>query len=347
MAINTPTIEWDEDAINALYRSWQQTRDGVDYRHYRPIMQAAREMAKQDSHTRAETAARMDVIRVAAREQILDQRLPAVEHDRERTPQQAPGQTNGLQSRVDAVKSTLFSAVADFIDSISPRQWIPVAVTAALVVAIVPFVVDTESGSSYHRNLTAQTEVLSAQGGLVATELDRLEDFQLGFSSGTGEYAKAFGAGVMFSNLVSLTNATASDQHQKSLVALENLTGQELGDSRSVSPTETGDRLQEYYSRDGYWSVFVFGQWVETGYLLSRMALAGTDKAAANAALIRLLADKPEIVDLLSQSGHYDARLDSDLDRLGMAVADGELEAGELRAVSNMLLKLRTVESAR
>lgn len=350
MAVDGKSGDWDEKSINALYRAWQRSRDGIDYRHYRPIIQAAREIARRSAREAKEMEQRMELIRAEARAQVLDQHLPdevAVGEYAEATP---AGRPSALQRAIETAGSSIWQAIAGFFDSISPKQWVPVAVTAALVVAVVPLVIDSGPDDLY-RNLSAQTGVLSGDSTGVSRELDRLGEFQHGFSSSDSEYARAFSAGVIFTNLIGLANQPDTAQREKSINDLEQLTGQSLGlpalqpDDPSESLTALGDRLQRYYSEDGYWPVFVFGQWVETGYLLSRLALEDGDNGQSIDALSDLLSDKDEVTALLTRSDLYAPRLDADLGKLAGAMDDDRIDQRELDQLGNVFLKLRTVES--
>lgn len=332
-------FEWDEDAINALYRAYQRSRDGVEYRRYQPILEAAREMAARPAAEAEMMEQRMDVIRAAAREQVLDQRLPDSEPVARNTGPSA------LEKSIDRAKSSLFDSIAGFIDSLSPRQWVPVAVTAALAVAVVPFVLDTDPGQSTAGNLASHSGFLSTESAGVAVELDRLRDFQLGFSSSSSDYARAFSAGVLFTDVIGLEQQTGSTALRESIAELSTLSGQPINAGNLAT---LGDQLQTTYSQSNHWSVFVFGQWVETGYLLSRLALKtdiGEASGQARSKLTALLKDRDEIVSLLKQADHYDPRLDRDMERLSLTAADGTLDVQELKIVGNVFLKLRTVES--
>ena len=61
-------MNWDEDRIDALYRQYRSSRDGIPWERYGPILEAAREMTFQ-----AQAERHMTAIRDQARQMFPEQ----------------------------------------------------------------------------------------------------------------------------------------------------------------------------------------------------------------------------------------------------------------------------------
>jgi len=332
---------WDEESINALFRQYQKTRDGVSFDRYQPIMEAAREMLERrpsETHD-AETEHRMQLIRDSAKEMFLTpDRTEVIDwassSDRRRSRGVATEWFDGL-----------VHGLREFVDSLNPARWVPVAVTAALVAAVVPFVLDTKDEGTGGSLIATQIEVLQQNSRIISSELDALNSFQLGFSSSGSDFASAFGAGVLFVDLVSLSadeSAARVADIESALVSvtadrIDLVAGVEQHD-RIARTVELGDRLQNYYRQNAFSSVFTLGQWVESNYLLSKIA----QKDGNSAALLQGLNDIDEIVASLTAGNHSSPMLVADFTALKQ-LADGEqINASAVKKISLTLLKMRS-----
>lgn len=337
---------WDEDSINALYRHYQESRDGIDYRRYKPIMDAAKDMLAQEQLRidDAELERKLDPILDAARNMYLQ------EEDRsEIIDWSSP--TDRIKSRglLAELKAALNAGVSRLLDSMNPARWVPIAVTAALVVAIVPVVLQDQKGNEMSDLVVSQSKVLQQHGKIVSGELSGLIESQYGFSSSSSEYAMAFNAGILFVDILSVSRHDQSQVLQRSYERLRNAMEDRVDFSAAESVpwpqrgVELGNALQRYFSSDHYSAVFVFGQWIESSYLLAKVGQRTGDMSAFKKAL----ESADQVVTLLQQSGHYSPQLDSLVKRLQSVSKDHEVDEAALDKLTNILLAIRTAEAQR
>lgn len=334
---------WDEESIDALYREYQETRDGIDYRRYQPILEAAREMLDQEQIQVEETELerRLEPILDEARAMYLQQDRSEVidwSSSKDRI------ESGGLLSELG---SALSAGIMQLFESMSPARWVPVAVTAALVIAVVPVVLQEPDHQNFSGQMVARTQELQQHGEIVSAELSVLIENQYGFSSSDSEYAGAFNAGVLLIDIMSSSQHPDGPVLRSAYEALaENMSGKlDLSDTEAVDwperATKLGDILQNYYRQDRYSSVYVLGQWVESSYLLSKVALQTGDFAGVKESM----GGAEQIVDQLRKSGHFSDQLEKHFARLQDTVSSGELDPTNLRKLSNTLLAIRSSEA--
>lgn len=327
-------VNWDEDRINAMYRHYQATRDGIPWERYQSIREAAREMT-----LRAESERHMAEIMQKAREMFPETSgtdVVDLATARRRIKQRGPASTLG---------GRLKSSLASLQDSFSSTRWVPLAAAAAVVMAVTPLVITQDGPGSDSPFVAQQTEILQDNAGAVSSQLAALGDMQYGFTSAASEFSEAFSAGILFVDLISLSGDPADPQLGRVVDAV--MTG--MGEKAGISPpdnldakalTQIGDRLQAYYSRSSESSVFVFGQWVESTFLLS-----GVVSESDSGALTDALESAGDIRNLLDTGGFLNPALSKDLDRLESMADAGPLDTAALKRTSGLLLKLRTLYS--
>ena len=328
-------MNWDEDRINAMYRQYQATRDGIPWSRYQPIREAAREMTLQVESERHIA----EILRKAEEMYPPKAESGVIDLASARQRKQQRGAPDNLGAR-------LKNSLSSLQDSLNPARWVPLAAAAAVVLAIAPLVITDDGPGSDSPFVAQQTQILQDNAGSVSSQLAALGDMQYGFISGSSEFSEAFRAGILFVDLISLSKNPSDPQLGRVVDAVVSDLGEKAGISSpdeldAAELTSIGDNLQAYYSRSSQSSVFVFGQWVESTYLLSGILAEGDTDALAEA-----LRSAGDIRDLLSTGGFLTPALTQDLDTLqGLAEAD-ELEAAALQRASGLLLKLRTQYTA-
>lgn len=331
MALN----EWDEDSLVALYRRYQAERDNIPWARYQPIISAAREMVAG-----AESEQRMAAISEQANRMYVQQ---AAGNDREAAVAwTARGKAKqGLRARVFSDLAALFR---DFIDSINPARWVPVAVTAALLAAVLPFVVTQQPGKSDSAELVAShLPALQNQHSLVSRQLGALNELQMGFASSASDFSRAFNAGMLFVDIISLSANPDDPLLQRAVTRIRQDLNDTITGISDMERAELGDRLQAYYSDNPMSSVFVFGQWVETAYLLAGIGAETGDLAA----LEKVLGGGSDMADLLRSGNQYQVQMDTEFGELDALVVNDGFRQGELDRVSAILLKMRTIYALR
>ena len=345
MAITQQPEDWDEEAIMALYRAYQETRDGIDYRYYRSILTAAKEKSAAVRAT-TEMEKRISVIAGEAGRLYLSANMVS-EDSSEQTTQGFPDRGSNAFKKW---KEHFSLQVADFLASISPARLIPVAATLALVAAVTPFFLNT--GSQTGSIVNQEIALLQQYQDQAAQEIGRLGGFQHGFSafnSGAGElgegYATAFASGVILVDIQSIDvnkNSTQLssliDSMSVAPIVKESLQDQSASLSERVISAENA--LQAHYQNDQFQPVFLLGQWVESAYLLSRVAIINNDSEVMVTALDSL----PEVSEMLDKSGYLSPRLQKDFARLEPFRGRRDLSREEVSKASSILLKLRTLE---
>ncbi len=327
-------MNWDEDRINALYRHYRESRDGIPWGRYRPIMEAAREMTFE-----AAAAKHMAEISARARELYPERDAagkPGGElHDLDSGRQRRANRESMAGNRQQESTRSRFAGFR-------PSNWIPLAAAAAIVLAVAPLVLDLGQSGLGTDLVAQQTNLLRDNPARVSAELGRLGEIQLGFASSGSEFSRAFRAGMLFVDLVSLSESPDDTQ-------LEDVVGSVVdgfGEMAAIERPETvdasaihdmGDRLQAHYSRSGQSAVFVFGQWVESGYLLTRIAGEDDGEAVSEA-----LAGAADVRALLETGGQLTTELARDLDALQALGEADALDDDQLAQASRLLLKLRT-----
>ena len=337
---------WDEDSINALYRRYQESRDGIDYRRYKPIVDAAKDMLAQEQSQidEAELEQKLDPILDAARDLYLQK-----EDRREIIDWSSPADRIKSKGLLAELKAALSAGVLRLLDGMNPARWVPIAVTAALVVAIVPVVLEDQAGNEMSDLVVSQSQVLQQHGDIVSGELSGLIENQYGFSSSSSEYAVAFNAGILFIDMMSVSTPDQNQVLQRPYELLKKAMEDKVDFTAMESVpwpqrgVELGDALQRYFSSDQYSAVFVFGQWIESNYLLAKVGRRTGDVSAFKEAM----ESADQVVALLQQSGHYSQQLDSLMKRLLTAYKDRGVDGTTLDKLTNILLAIRTAEAQR
>ena len=328
--------KWDEESVNTLFREYQRSRDGVSYEYYREIMEAARDLSASriELSMDSETEKRVSAISDAARASV------AVEEIEDRS-QVVDWSSNRKTSWLDQLTRDF----QEFVHSLNPAKWVPVAVTAALVVAVVPFVLDTTDTANFDQQFASNVEVLQSHDDAVSREIQELQGFQLGFSSSSSDFSTAFNAGTLFVDLVSLRNSSQADLIQNIEQSLKSTMGTRVDFEPYDESLEThakiallGDRLQQYYSENDYSSVFVLGQWVESSYLLAKVA----QQESQIDDLRQSLGEVGQIETLLENSGHANAMISSDLAAIQQLLDSDEFAQPQVEKSSLLLLKMRS-----
>ncbi|MGI9319262.1 MAG: hypothetical protein ACR2QW_18185 [bacterium] len=336
---------WDEESINALYRQYQKSRDGIDYGRYQPIVEAAREMLGQTQPRIDETELqqKLDPILEAARNLYLEEdRSEVVDWSSTGDRIKARGLLNELKSALSAGLSQLF-------DSINPARWVPIAVTAALIVAIVPVVLKDPDERNLSDMMVTQTQVLKQYGDIVGAQVGGLNESQYGFSSSNSEYARAFNSGVLFIDLIGVSSLDDQPVLQQTYESLKSNIGETVNFASADAvgwpqrATEIGNILQAYYSQDEYSSVFVLGQWVESNFLLSKIAQKTGDTSELKVSLTSM----GQVTELVQKSGHTSPQLEKHFARLAQIDGGDELDNTALRKLSNILLAIRSSQAQR
>lgn len=324
-------VNWDEERINAMYRQYRTSRDGIPWQRYQPILEAAREMT-----ARAESERNMAEIMRKAAEMYPEQEHAGVvdmASARRRIQRRGPADTLGAKLR---------NSLSAMNDSINPARWIPLAAAAAVVLAVAPLVITQDGPGSDSAFVAQQTEILRDNAGAVSSQLAVLGDMQYGFGPSTSEISEAFKAGVLFVDLISLSENPADPQLIKVVNAVTAGLGEKAGiaspdelDEKTL--TRIGDRLQAYYSRSSQSSVFVFGQWVESTFLL-----AGVVGETNTGPVAEALKSAGDIRNLLQTGGFLSPSLEKDLGRLVDLAESPDLDADAIKRASGLLLKLRS-----
>ena len=329
-------MKWREEDVDALYRRYRGTRDGIPWERYQPIMQAAREMtfaATAERHIGEILEHARDMYPAQQAEPVDDNRVIEWSGARQRILQRGVGR--GMAGRIR-------KSVRSMTSGLNPAGWVSLAAAAAIVLAVAPVMINLDDPDGGSELVAQQTDVLRSNPAAVSNELGRLGDFQYGFASSGSDFARAFRAGTLFVDLVSLSGDPADPRLKKVVDSVVDGYGEVAGIERpgQIGPeTLNGmiDGLQTHYSDSGRSAVFVFGQWVESTYLLSRLSTGGNEEA-----LLKALEDASAVRDLLDSGGFLDSAIAADLAALEKMGSSGGLDADGIERVSLLLLKLRT-----
>lgn len=324
-------VNWDEERINAMYRQYRMSRDGIPWYRYQPILDAAREMTERVESER----------HIAEILQKAGEMYPPLEQSgvvnmadaRRRKRNSPPGNT---------MASRLKNSLSSLQENLSPARWVPLAAAAAVVLAVAPLVIQQDGAGTGADLVAQQTGILQQNAGKVSSQLESLLDTQYGFASSGSAFSEAFRAGTLFVDLISLSRDPANPQVARVVDAVM----ADMGEKADIEApeqldadalTRIGDRLQAYYSRSSQSSVFVFGQWVESTFLL-----AGVVDAEQAAPFVDALGAARDISELLETGGYLTESLEKDLGNLEALGRSGELDPTTLQRASGLLLKLRT-----
>jgi hypothetical protein len=329
----------DEEWINALYREYRGTRDGIPWDRYQPILEAARDMTFQAAAER-----HMSAIMQRAREMYPEQQAGKAEAAGEDRVIDWSSASRRVRRRGagGGMGARLRDSARSLVSSINPAGWVPLAAAAAIVLAVAPIMMDIGGSGDGAELVAEQTELLRGNPAAVSAEIGRLGEMQYGFASSGSDFSRAFRAGILFVDLVSLSGIP--EDPQVAGVVREVVDG--FGEIAAIGQPERidtaslnqiVDSLQAHYSDSGQSAVFVFGQWVESTYLLARLATAGDTSALSEA-----IEGGRAVRDLLETGGQLDSAIETDLATLLELGAAGDLDAGTLERISLMLLKLRT-----
>ena len=246
------------------------------------------------------------------------------------------------RSTASGIGSRLRQSVRSMASGFNPAGWVPLAAAAAIVLAVAPVLIDMGGSGPGSELVAEQTDLLQGNPAAVSEELGRLGDFQYGFSSSNSEFAQSFRAGMLFVDLVSLSGNPADPRLNDIVDAVVSGYGEAAAIERpeqidEASLNKVVDNLQSYYSRSGQSAIFVFGQWVESTFLLAR--LATPDSADG---LQQALSGADEVRKLLETGGHLDVEIAEDLATLEALGNSAEMNAESLERAALLLLKLRT-----
>ena len=273
----------DEALVHNLYNEYKNRRENIRYDHYQSIFRAAESLSNQ-SHSSVED-------RKTGEQEAFETGLGAVLKEieiMEKSNEHGLSVDDTLGStehspRVER-KTGFFSEItARLVSSLQFLFKGPVlagaVMTGFLMLGLITLVPNSDNtGADLAGAISKSATSLAPHGDFVMDELFRISTQQYGFAAGQSSFSKSFSAGVYLVDLISLQTLPLtqekihiSEQLISKVSFLENVEPQVLANYSHNELLQLRDNLFESYKEKNMLSAFLFGQWVEMAYLLTRL----------------------------------------------------------------------------
>lgn len=274
----------DEQSLHQLYLEYKNARDNVPYSHYQPIFEAADQLLEmQNSLVKKLSQSEQQIIESGISSicaQLEHTYSAEVKVDTEHSEQSAPVPHRPAIQFKD-ILSQFRSTVDNIREWVFGAHWMTTAATACVVVGVLVMANPISHRVIEHNTdfITTQVDALSEDGDLVLEEIFTLNESQYGFIDTKSDFAKAFTAGVLLVDLMSLSDLTDTNVKRpiirkltSSLPASYDVDEEALLTLSQQELSELQFTLQDEYAKENSASAFMLGQWVEVTYLQSKIS---------------------------------------------------------------------------